>query len=66
MITKTGMPEICPDCKAINYVYTGGIITDNAVSVRCWQCKHGWIVLESENRADINNALVVNGEPNPR
>ena len=61
-------PKTCPDCKAANYVYLGDT-TDNAVGVRCWQCKRR-LMIETPCHGisvyDINNALVVEGEPNPR
>jgi len=63
---RIAIPEVCLDCKAVNYVYLGDITTDNSVSVRCWQCKHKWIVLKSEKHADTNNAFAVEGEPSPR
>lgn len=66
MITRTAISEFCPNCKAINYVYLGDITPANAVSVRCWQCKHKWIVLPSEKHVDTNSAFVVEGEPSPR
>ena len=66
MIARTVIAEFRPDCKVLNYVYLGDITTDNSVNVRCWQCKHRWIVLKSEKHADTNNAFLVEGEPGPR
>ena len=56
--------EDCPQCKSRNWILLGDL-TDlsgcDPEAVRCWKCKHVWLVLGAEEFTTLEVAMIDDG-----
>lgn len=56
--------EDCPSCKTRNWVLLGDL-TDltgtDTEAIRCWKCKHEWLVEGAEEWTTLEDAMMDDG-----
>lgn len=58
--------ELCPYCGAINYINNGNtedLTVSDVEAIKCWKCKHAWLLEGVGEWTTLNDAHTVEGHP---
>lgn len=58
--------ELCPHCDEVNYVNNGNVedlTVSDVEAIKCWKCKHTWLLDGAEEWTILEDAHIAEGHP---